>query len=83
MVYDPTRKTFFTFGGIAGSDPTGDTWTFDGKDWTEYKKGGVHPSARSDMTIWYDPFRKHVMLFGGRDNSNVYDDTWEFIPAGE
>ncbi|MBM3124909.1 MAG: hypothetical protein FJZ87_07505 [Chloroflexi bacterium] len=81
VVYDPTRKLFFTFGGIAGSDPTDDTWTFDGTDWAEYSQGGVHPSARSDMTIWYDPFRKHVMLFGGHNGSTMYNDMWEFIPA--
>lgn len=83
MVYDPSKKEFVTFGGVTGSSLASDTWIFDGTNWAEYTNSRIHPSARSDMTIWYDPFRQRVVLFGGRDDSNVYNDMWEFIPEGK
>lgn len=83
LVYDPSRKLFFTFGGQSGDEVLNDTWTFDGRQWTQYTGGGIQPSARADMTIWYDPIRKRVMLYGGRNGYKVYDDMWEFIPPQE
>ena len=83
LVYDQKRNLFFTFGGISHDVMLNDTWTYDGKAWTEFTKGGVKPSARADMVVWYDPIREHVMLFGGYDDTGSYNDTWEFIPPQE
>lgn len=67
------------FGGVTSSGTfLNDTWTWDGKSWTQ-QFPGQSPSPRSQMAMAYDPTNASVVLFGG---CNVYagpctlDDTW-------
>ena len=93
LAYDGQRHVVVMFGGDAagGSDdgvnavpltivPLGDTWTWDGTDWTQ-KFPTPSPSARSSpgMAFHGATNRKVVLLFGGRESSTLFDgDTWQW-----
>jgi hypothetical protein len=66
-------STVVLFGGFSGP-PLGDTWTWDGTDWTQ-----VMPSTPPDprQASGIATVGSHVVLFGGWDgDSTFYDDTW-------
>jgi hypothetical protein len=54
----------------------GDTWTFNGTDWTQAATTGPH--ARINAHAAFDPRFGRVLLFGGFDNGAraYYQDTW-------
>jgi hypothetical protein len=73
------------FGGKnASGDVFGDTWLWDGRNWTQIFLFGVFgngptPSPRSDASMAYDPDRGRVVMFGGVDaNNQILSDTWIF-----
>jgi hypothetical protein len=73
MSYDAARGVVVVFGG---EDPNsaflGDTWTWDGQDWT--KRSPAHsPSARELAAMADDPNHARVVLFGGLFSN---DETW-------
>jgi len=78
MAYDANRKCVVMFGGIGMTGTThtyfGDTWEWDGKEWTQVEDTG--PAARSGMAMCFDSKRKCVVLFGGGNFSTQFDDTW-------
>ncbi len=81
MAYDAVRQRTVLFGGL-GSGPLGDTWEWDGIDWTLRNPGGTSPSPRVLHAMAYDPVRQRVVLFGGLDSSNPrLADTWEWDGA--
>ena len=59
----------------------GDTWTFDGNDWTQAATTGPH--ARINAHAAFDPRFGRVLLFGGFDNGSqaYYQDTWTWTGA--
>jgi hypothetical protein len=78
MVYDPLQQRVVLFGG-GGQNLLGDTWLWDGTDWTQSTPG---PSPRNGHAMVFDAARGRVMLFGGADASGYRQDTWELIPLG-
>jgi hypothetical protein len=74
MAYD-ARSQVVLFGGYDENTYFGDTWTWDGTDWT--KRTPAHsPSPRFGSGMAYDAARSQVVLFGGYDNVSLLGDTW-------
>jgi hypothetical protein len=65
------------FGGTDSSNAAfGDTWTFDGKYWTD--REDIGPLPRFSHAMAFDTARRTIVLFGGRDlTSSLQRDTWE------
>ena len=84
MVYDDSRQRLVLFGGVLHPDnpsrALGDTWEWDGTDWTQVADMG--PSPRYGCAMTYDTVHKRVVLFGGNDPSHgellLFNDTWEW-----
>jgi hypothetical protein len=73
MTYDAATGLVVLFGG--GPKPFGDTWTWDGVDWT--KQRPLHsPPARQALGMAYDAATGQVVLFGGNDGQSILGDTW-------
>jgi hypothetical protein len=66
MDYDAAHGQVVLFGGYGGSY-FGDTWTWDGADWTQRTPAHA-PPPQYDMGLTYDSARGQVVLFSG--------DTW-------
>ncbi len=65
------------FGGggpTDSSDPLGDTWEWDGTNWTSLPVNG--PSPRLFVSMAYDATRNVTVLFGGSYDNIYYGDTW-------
>jgi len=79
LAYDAATKTVVLFGG---SSPRGmaepklynDTWTWDGRTWTE-QKPARSPPARSQAAMAYVAVTARVTLFGGAIGRQLAD-TW-------
>jgi hypothetical protein len=85
MASDPQRKRIICFGGnstISVGEPIlhGDTWEWDGSEWTEREHEGIGPSARQGCAMAYDFPGARALLFGGLAGTDVVtamrDDTW-------
>lgn len=83
MALDSVHGKLVVFGGGVWSGDTlmtqyGDTWTFDGTDWTQAATTGPH--ARIDPQSAFDPRIGRMVLFGGFDGSGQvsYQDTWSW-----
>lgn len=77
---DPIRECVVLFGGMsqqtAGSAPRdimGDTWEWDGTEWTQRADTG--PSDRWGCRMAFDGTSGMMILFGGLNSSHP-DDTW-------
>jgi hypothetical protein len=64
VAYDQARGQLVLFGGVDGSTLLNDTWTWNGKAWTQHHPAAT-PPAREQAAMAYDPFRRTVLLFGG------------------
>jgi hypothetical protein len=63
--YDEISKQVLLFGGFTqGYVYYGDTWTYDGFDWTQQQPTTL-PPPRCDNALVFDPSLKSVVLFGG------------------
>ncbi len=82
MAFAPDRACVVLFGGLApvsGSSstvPVGDTWEWDGENWTQVDDMG--PSARQDSAVAYDRNRDRLVLFGGLTANGPSGETWEW-----
>jgi uncharacterized protein (TIGR03437 family) len=80
MVYDSAHGQTVLFGGFPSTfvlgDPFGDTWVWDGSNWTQ--KGPQNtPSGRRRHAMAYDSAHGHVVLFGGIGFDNeILSETW-------
>jgi hypothetical protein len=81
MAYHPGIRKVVLFGGAAGGQALGDTWTWDGlaKAWTRQSPASS-PSPRRTSLV-YDEANRTVVLFGGHlggapRNDRFFDDTW-------
>jgi hypothetical protein len=78
MAYDAAHGQTVLFGGYYEHIPYGDTWTWDGTDWT--RRTPVHaPSPRWEMGMAYDAAHDEVVLFGGTPDNydgEYFGDTW-------
>ena len=78
MVFDAATGNTVLFGGSGyPSVYFGDTWTWDGTNWTQQFPANS-PSPRRAPLV-YDPATGTVILFGGDDAAGVhYNDTWSW-----
>jgi hypothetical protein len=71
MAYDPNRKQIVMFGGMdasrtrAGHYSFGDTWLWDGTNWTKAELIGDLPEERQGAGFDYDPSQERLVLFPG------------------
>jgi hypothetical protein len=87
MAYDSSRQSIVMYGGSDGTsvfDPIGDTWEWDGNDWSPAATTGPTPGPKWTHTMTYDSVRGRVVLVGGASvGSSVASpdsQTWEFGP---
>ena len=74
----PTAGHVLIFGGNNGNGSSffGDTWEWDGTDWTQKSPTNL-PPARWLCAMTYDSGNHQVVLFGGRTISGTFlGDTW-------
>jgi hypothetical protein len=81
MASDNVRQRIVLFGGYSAEEeyPVGDTWEWDGSDWTERAVPG--PGPRHGAVMAYDENRRRMVLFGGsvdRYSQVIRNDTWEW-----
>ena len=77
MAYDPEREIVVVFGGFQGGfDYLGDTWEWDGTQWTEMNPSNK-PTDRLGSRMIYFLDLSRIVLFGGYDESLTRrNDTW-------
>lgn len=80
MAFDAERGNTVLFGGLlGGSLPAGDTWIWDGTNWSSRYAPG--PSPRTGHQMVYDSARRVVVLFGGDSvvpPNNLNNELWEW-----
>lgn len=86
MAFDARRGVTVLFGGRAGP-PVGETWEYDGGDWTPVM--GPGPSARSTVGFTFDAERGVCVLYGGTSgrppdviefaDTREFDGTWREV----
>ena len=75
MAHDSARDVTILFGGsAAATGAVGDTWQWDGQDWTQLLDSG--PPRRISHALAFDSIRNRMVLFGGAGDS-IFQDTWE------
>jgi hypothetical protein len=79
MAYDSERAKIVLFGGGDDTSFFGDTWEWDGNEWTQIADTG--PSNRSFHSMIYDTSEKEMLLFGGYTSyavpNPIFGDTWK------
>ncbi|HEY4613119.1 MAG TPA: hypothetical protein VII11_09065 [Bacteroidota bacterium] len=87
MAYDTSRGELVVFGGFSafgsqGVTQHGDTWVWDGIQWSLKNAQTSELTARDHVSMAYDAARQRVVLFGGNVvTNNVFQeqkDTWEW-----
>jgi hypothetical protein len=78
MAYDSARGRTVLFGGNFDTY-FGDTWEWDGANWTQVATTG--PKRRSFPYMAYDSARRRTVLFGGQNATTTFGDTWEWDGA--
>ena len=80
LAFDPRAQGIVLFGGSLNLSVLGDTWSFDGAQWTPLASSG--PAPRSEAALAFDPQRQAMVLYGGQSAvppfAGVCDDTWEW-----
>ena len=85
MTYDDSRQRLVLFGGdvmasTQARQVNGETWEWDGREWTQVADMG--PAPRMSCAMTYDTLRQRVVLFGGHNylppQDTYFDDTWEW-----
>lgn len=87
MAFDAARGVIVLYGGFATAGsathagaappptPLGDTWTWDGRSWTQQHP--VHPPPpRGESAMAFDTPRGQIVLFGGKGATTIYSATW-------
>jgi hypothetical protein len=76
VAFDKARGDMVLFGGTSFPAALGDTWTWDGKLWTQHH-AAAGPEARYYGAMAYDDARQQVVLFGGIGvGQAALQDTW-------
>lgn len=79
LAYDPVDGYGVMFGGYTGSQTLGDTWTFQGGQWTNITPTLTQsPPPRSAGAMFWDASAQEVILYGGTGTSADLGDTWAF-----
>ncbi|MCK5943684.1 MAG: hypothetical protein KAI24_17000 [Planctomycetes bacterium] len=79
MVYDASLNRVVLFGGCDESTQTifGDTWWYDGNDWTNVSPLNS-PTPRFRGSMVYDSTRSRVVYYGGYDGTTILEQTLEY-----
>jgi hypothetical protein len=79
MTYDRGRDLVVMFGGGAdASNPTAETWEFDGNAW-RLASSTTSPPERAGHAMTFEATRGTALLFGGRSRSgDTLLDTWRW-----
>ena len=80
MAYDAATGQVVLFGGLipnSNSIRLGDTWLWDGTNWTQAPAQANGPGARDGQTMVYDPVHQQVVMFGGISaQGTILNETW-------
>ena len=78
IAYDSVRKQIVIRGGgtFPGQTLYGDTWTYNGTDWTPVS--GTGPGPRVAPAMAFDKARGELLLFGGGNWNPYFGDMWRF-----
>lgn len=86
LAYDVTRRRVVLFGGADPGTQTlyGDTWEWDGTNWT--RRATTGPQAREGAALAFDRNRSDVVMFGGNagracPGGGCLGDTWAWNGA--
>jgi hypothetical protein len=77
MAYDSDRHRVVLFGGRSLAGVLGDTWEYDGVDWTQFSPTSS-PSPRRRHAMAYDSRRKKTVLVGGHNRLGDTVDAYMF-----
>lgn len=77
MAFDSRRQRTVLFGGSGTGAVLGDTWEWDGTNWTRVTTV-VSPPPRQHAAMAFDPVRGQIVLFGGANVSARLGDTWTY-----
>jgi hypothetical protein len=79
MAYDAARQQVLLFAGSdafpSDSEPFGDTWAWDGTNWTELSTE-TGPGPRQIANLVYEPRKRQVVMFASTDFSGNDQSTW-------
>lgn len=77
MAYDASNGITLLFGGAYFNTVLGETWAWDGSNWSLRSTSGPGPRRGAAMT--WDAERKTLVMFGGVDGAgNRLRETWEW-----
>ncbi|HZY91889.1 MAG TPA: kelch repeat-containing protein [Thermoplasmata archaeon] len=83
LAYDSATGFTLLFGGVGSTGPLGDTWSFQGGNWTELSPGqSTAPSPRRGMAGVFDAADGYVLLVGGYAQGAILSDSWAFESTG-
>jgi hypothetical protein len=67
MAYDAARHQVVLVGGMISQNgrqvPLNDTWTWDGRAWTQQHPANNAPAVQQNMALAYDPISRMVIVF--------------------
>ena len=78
MAFDASRGVIVMYGGAGPDGMIGDTWEFDGVDWTDADPTSSPAEVYGNSGLVYDSERERIVLFGGHTGSTVEADTYEY-----
>ena len=78
MAFDAERHQVVLFGGVGGPGFLSDTWTWDGKSWTERHPAHSPPGRQMAGLTWDASLRKLVLFGGIAGGGLALNDTWEW-----
>lgn len=80
MVNDPIRNRIVIFGGWRNTqqneDILGDTWEFDGNNWSQINTTHMPPARAGARLVYSDQLGKLVLFGGAGRNGYLLNDTW-------
>jgi uncharacterized protein (TIGR03437 family) len=79
MAWDGNSQGILLFGGnVGGNISTGETWLWNGTDWSLLAPANAPPARYGGEMVW-DSSKKKVVLFGGHTGGTpdvLFNDTW-------
>ncbi len=88
IAYDPLTGQVVMFGGLGDNGSLGDTWIWNGADWTQ-EVLSPSPLSRTGASMVYDPKLHGLVLFGGGPDQPIsvsqqanLDATWLWTGTG-
>ena len=76
--FDPVRDELVVFGGSAGGVGLGDTWLFDGANWTQANPANQPPDLFGGRMVFHAATGKTVLFGGFSPSAGFTSATWEW-----